>query len=146
MNCTKTKLFQKAIRETGCSYWQSNKSNKTIQHWSFSENNFRSNHRRRIAPSDQSLIKPSVQNQVTRPELEQPEWSKPFIDSNISLNLEPKGWQDRTKCPFVLWNPRIRTTIEALLKIKWIEMQRIRTFKTRYQETDCQKLKQQKHK
>ena len=35
-----------------------------------------------IAPSDQLLIKPRAQNQVTRPE--QPEWSKHFIDPIIS--------------------------------------------------------------
>jgi hypothetical protein len=37
---------------------------------------FRSNHRRRVAPSDPSLIKPSCQNQVARPE--KPEQSKNF--------------------------------------------------------------------
>ena len=51
---------------------------------------FRSNHRRRVAPSDPSLIKPSGQIQVVRPE--KPKRSKTSINPNISLNIEPKGW------------------------------------------------------
>ena len=50
---------------------------------------FRSNHRRRVAPSDPSLIKPSGQIQVVRPE--KPKRSKTSINLNISLNIEPKG-------------------------------------------------------
>jgi hypothetical protein len=50
---------------------------------------FRSNHRRRIAPSDPSLIKPSCQKQVARPE--KPKRRKTFIDPNISLDLETRG-------------------------------------------------------
>jgi hypothetical protein len=50
---------------------------------------FRSNHRRRVAPSDPSLIKPSGQIQVVRPK--KPKRSDTSINPNISLNLEPKG-------------------------------------------------------
>jgi hypothetical protein len=50
---------------------------------------FRSNHRRRAAPSDPSLIKPSNQNKKARPE--KAKRGKTFIDPNISLNLEPRG-------------------------------------------------------
>ena len=50
---------------------------------------FRSNHRRRVAPSDPSLIRPSNQIQVVRPE--KLKRSKTSINPNISLNLEPKG-------------------------------------------------------
>jgi hypothetical protein len=52
---------------------------------------FRSNHRRRLAPPDPSLIKPRGKNQVARPWPEKPKWRKTFIDPNISLNLEPRG-------------------------------------------------------
>jgi len=53
---------------------------------------FRSNHRRRVAPSDPSLIKPSNQIQVVRPE--KPKRGKTSINPNICLNLDPKD--DRT--------------------------------------------------
>ena len=65
---------------------------------------FRSNHRRRVAPSDPSLIRPSGQIQVVRPE--KPKRSKTSINLNISLNLEPKRWWNITKCPVVHWNPQ----------------------------------------
>jgi hypothetical protein len=48
---------------------------------------FRTNHRRRVAPSDPSRIKPSGYNQITCPE--NPNRSKTFIDPNISL-FDPK--------------------------------------------------------
>ena len=50
---------------------------------------FRNNLRRRVAPSDPSLIKPSNQIQVVR--LKKPKQSKTSMNPNISLNLEPKG-------------------------------------------------------
>ena len=49
----------------------------------------RRNHRRRAALSDPSLIEPSGQIQLARPE--KPKRSKTSINPNISLNLEPKG-------------------------------------------------------
>ena len=49
----------------------------------------RSNHRKRAAPSDLSLIEPSGQIQLVRSE--KPKRSKTSIYPNISLNLEPKG-------------------------------------------------------
>jgi hypothetical protein len=49
---------------------------------------FRSNHRRRVAPSDPSLTKLSCQNQVACPK--KPKWRKTFNDPNINLNLEPR--------------------------------------------------------
>jgi hypothetical protein len=50
---------------------------------------FRSNHIRRVAPSDPSMITPSGQIQVLRPD--KPKRSKTSINHNISLNLDPKG-------------------------------------------------------
>jgi hypothetical protein len=44
-----------------------------------SRKDFRSNHRRRVAPSDQSLIKPSRKIQVARPE-------KPKTEQNVHLS------------------------------------------------------------
>ncbi len=64
---------------------------------------FRSNHRRRVAPSDPSMIKLSGQK-VAR--LEKPKRNKTSINPNICLNLEPKGWQYITKCPVIHWNPQ----------------------------------------
>jgi hypothetical protein len=65
---------------------------------------FRSNHRRKVEPSDPSLIKPSGQIQLVRPK--KPKRSKASINPVISLNHEPKGWKDMTKCTVVHWNPQ----------------------------------------
>jgi hypothetical protein len=50
---------------------------------------FRSDKKTRAAPSELSLIKPSSQIQVVRPE--KPKRCKTSINYNISLNHAPKG-------------------------------------------------------
>jgi hypothetical protein len=48
-----------------------------------------SKHRKRVAPSDPSVIKPSGQIQVVRPEKQKRR--KASINPNTNLNHEPKG-------------------------------------------------------
>jgi hypothetical protein len=87
--------FQNAKQEIGClvlilqQIKQNHSTAGEINNDVIPKKIFKSNHRRRIAPSDPSLIKPSGQIQAVHPD--KPKRSKAFINPNISLNHEPKG-------------------------------------------------------
>jgi hypothetical protein len=89
LNCTESELSKRETRNGLLGADNATDQTKAFNTEVSPRKVFRSNHRRRVAPSDPSLIKPSGQNQVARPE--KPKRSETFIDPNICLNLEPKG-------------------------------------------------------